>query len=310
MLALKTINHNLTTFRREMALMGTRFEISVVGNDPLWAEKCISEAAIEINRVEKLISAFNDDSCVTEINRNAGVKPVKANAEIFRLIERSLQISGLTDGCFDITYSANDSQDDEPKSPNDKTSLDKTSYENVVLDAKAQTVFLTNRFMRIGFGGNIKGYAADRAKYILQMNGVSGGVINAGGDLIAWGLQPSGEEWTVATADPEQENQPFANVLISNMAFATSVTTVKYTTAIRKDHLSAINPKNGIKMSGIKSVSIIGATAELADSLSAAILSMGINAGLYLINQLNQVACVIIDDHNRVYTSKAAVLNN
>jgi thiamine biosynthesis lipoprotein len=73
-----------------------------------------------------------------------------------------------------------------------------------VLDFAAQTVFLKNKGMRIGFGAISRGYAADRAKYILQMEGVSSGVINAGGDLLTWGLQPDNTPWTIATADPHR----------------------------------------------------------------------------------------------------------
>jgi thiamine biosynthesis lipoprotein len=51
-------------------------------------------------------------------------------------------------------------------------------------------------------------------------------------------------------------------------------------------------------------VSIITPGAELADAMATPIIAMGINAGLYLINKLNQMACIIIDDHARVYTSK------
>jgi FAD:protein FMN transferase len=134
-------------------------------------------------------------------------------------------------------------------------------------------------------------------------------VINAGGDLITWGLQPDNEPWTVAAADPGQEYQPFANVAIGNMAIATSVNTVKYTAALSQKSVSAIDHKAGFAVSGIKSVSILSTTAELADSLSATIMQMGINAGLYLINQLNQIACVIIDDQDRVYTSKNISVN-
>src|SRR5882757_8119649 len=108
MLAIKTYNNDLNVFRRTMRLMGNRFEISVVGNDSEWADNCIDAAASEISRVERLLSAFNDDSQINEINRNAGIKPVKVNAEIYRLIERSLKISELTYGTFDITYHAAD----------------------------------------------------------------------------------------------------------------------------------------------------------------------------------------------------------
>jgi FAD:protein FMN transferase len=309
MLAVKTLPHKLITFKHEMLLMGTRFEFSVVGNDPLWADDRIHDAINEVNRVEKLISAFNEESSVNEINRNAGIKPVKTNAEIFRLINRSLQISELTYGSFDITYYTVD-KDENTADAARKLSKSEVNYQNIVLDEKAQTVFLADKNMRIGFGSNSKGYAADRAKYVLQLNGVSSGVINAGGDLITWGLQPDNEPWTVAAADPEQINQPFANVAIGNMAIATSVNTVKYTAAISKKTISPINHKAGFPVSGIKSVSILSTTAELADSLSATIMLIGINAGLYLINQLNQIACVIIDDHDRVYTSKNINIGN
>jgi thiamine biosynthesis lipoprotein len=94
------------------------------------------------------------------------------------------------------------------------------------------------------------------------------------------------------------------------MAIATSVNTVKYTAAISKKTISPINQKAGFPVSGIKSVSILSTTAELADSLSATIMSIGINAGLYLVNQLNQIACIIIDDHDRVYTSKDINIGN
>jgi thiamine biosynthesis lipoprotein len=315
MLAIKTLPNKSIIFRRVVRLMGDQFEISVVGNNPDWADERIDDAIAEINRVEKLLSAFSDDSTINEINRNAGIKPVKTDPEIFRLIDRSIQISELTHGAFDITYFAADKEGPFNFDCNNdltklKTSLSYVNYHNVILDSKAQTVFLKERGMRIGFGANIKGYAADRAKYILQMNGVSSGVINAGGDLLTWGAQPDHEPWTIATADPGQKTMPFANINISNMAVATSIDAGKHTAVLNKKYLNVINPKKGFPVSGIKSVSIISTTAELADAMATPVMSIGINAGLYLINQLNQIACVIIDDHNRVYTSKDVDITN
>jgi len=308
MLAIKTLPLTPVIFRRAARLMGTQFEISVVGQDPDWADENIDSAIAEINRVEKLLSTFSDDTPINKINRNAGIKPVKTTGEIFRLIDRSLKISELTDGAFDITYYA------EQEEARFETGFNKTAaaiatstlvnYKNVALDATEQTVFLKEKGMRIGFGANIRGYAADRAKYILQMQGVSSGVINAGGDLLTWGANPDNEPWTIATADPAQKSQPFANAGISNMAIATSVNAGKHTTIISKKYLSAISPKKGFPVSGIKSVSIVCTSAELADAMATPLMLIGINAGLYLINQLNQLACIIIDDHDRLYTSK------
>ncbi|MDB4904783.1 MAG: thiamine biosynthesis protein ApbE [Mucilaginibacter sp.] len=315
MLAIKTLPNKSIIFRRVVRLMGDQFEISVVGNNPDWADERIDDAIAEINRVEKLLSAFSDDSTINEINRNAGIKPVKTDPEIFRLIDRSVQISELTHGAFDITYFAADKEgafnfDGNNNLTNVKTSINYVNYHNVILDSKTQTVFLKERGMRIGFGANIKGYAADRAKYILQMNDVSSGVINAGGDLLTWGAQPDHEPWTIATADPGQKSMPFANINISNMAVATSIGAEKHTAILNKKYLNIINPKKGFPVSGIKSVSIISTSAELADAMATPVMSIGINAGLYLINQLNQIACVIIDDHNRIYTSKDINITN
>lgn len=311
MLAVKTLSNNLTIYRRNVYAMGDKFEISVVGTDHLLANKQIDIAIGEINRVEKLLSAFGDDSNIKQINRNAGIGPVKANGEIFRLINRALQISDLTHGAFDITYftgnriagNENALVENSPV----KTapySVMQTNYQSVILDAAKQTIFLKEKGMRIGFGANSKGYAADRAKYILQMNGVNSGVINSGGDLLTWGTQPNSKPWTVAAADPEQRKQPFAHLDISNMAFATSISAEKYGSVSKKKFQSVANTGKGFPVSEIKSVSIISPTAELSDAMASPVINIGVNAGMYLINQLNQIACIIIDDQNRVYTSK------
>jgi thiamine biosynthesis lipoprotein len=310
MLAVKNLTGTSTIFNREIRLMGNRFEISLVATDPVWAHTRIDSAIAEINRVEKLLSTFTEDSSINAINRNAGVQPVRVDAEIFRLIDRAIQISSLTYGTFDITYNAasNEVEDNSPvatatvKKLKKKTSL--TNYTNVTLDFTAQTVFLKNKGMRIGFGAISCGYAADRAKYILQMEGVSSGVINAGGDLLTWGLQPDNTPWTIATADPSQANQPYADVNISNMAVATSYNTEKYTSINNIKAKTDINSENGFPVSKIESVSVITPGAELADAMATPIIAMGVNAGLYLINKLNQIACIIVDDHARVYTSK------
>jgi thiamine biosynthesis lipoprotein len=221
MLAVKVLTGKSTIFGRETRLMGSSFGISLVGDDIAWADERIDNAITEINRVEKLLSTFTDDSQLNQINRNAGIKPVHVDAEIFRLVDRALQISELTYGTFDITYSLTQETAGEEKSGKpSKANL--TNYKNVVLDASAQTVYLKNKDMRIGFGAISRGYAADRAKYILQMQGVSSGVINAGGDLLSWGLQPDNTPWTIATADPSQAGQPYADINISNMAVAYS----------------------------------------------------------------------------------------
>ncbi len=292
MLAVKNLKSDSNIFGHDAWLMGTQFEISVVADDAVRAGEQINAAIAEINRVERLLSGLTDNSQVNEINRNAGIKPVKVDAEIFRLIDRALQISELMHGTFDITYVADKSTESRSTHNN---------YKNVILDEVNVTVFLKDKNMRISLASLSKGYATDRAKYALQLAGVSSGVINADGSLLTWGLQPNHEPWTIATADPLQQNHPYANADISNMSISTAVDADKQLAVNKKQ---SINTKNGFPVSGIMSASVISPTAELSGALTAPVIAMGVNASLYLVNKLNQIACVIIDDHNRVYASK------
>ncbi|MBS1527842.1 MAG: FAD:protein FMN transferase [Bacteroidetes bacterium] len=300
MLAVKTFNSDQDVFRRSMRLMGSNFEISVVGHDAVRAGQCIDIASAEITRVEKLLSAFNDDSPINEINRNAGIKPVKASAEIFRLIERSLSISDLTQGTFDISYNVPDAETVHE----DKQPVKLTSYKQVILDPEKTTVFLKEKGMRIGFSAVSKGYASDRAKYILQMAGVSSGVINADGDLLTWGLKPDGLPWTIASADPEQESQPYARINISNMAVAKSGNLAAGDIAGQPQKVPGADSKKDCPDGILKSVSVVSPSAELSDAMATPVMQMGVNAGLCFIDRLQQLACVIIDDHDHVYTSR------
>ena len=291
--------------------MGNRFELSVIAEDADNANKCIDAAVAEIQRIEKLLTTFKDDSDTNRINAQAGIRAVKVEREVVDLILRSLKISHITQGSFDITYGSVDKSlwnfDKDMKQLPDaataKRSVRLINYKNVIVDEKASTVFLKEKGMRIGFGGIGKGYAAEKAKVVLQQMGITSGIVNAAGDLSAWGLQPNGESWTIGIADPDASRHPFSSLNITNMAVATSGNYEKYVVIDGKKYSHTIDPKTGLPVSGIKSVTIIAPNAELADALATPVMVMGIQAGLHLINQLPHISCIILDDNNKLYTS-------
>ena len=297
---------------RILKLMGNRFEFTVIAEDDAIGNEAIDLAVIEVRRIENLLTTFKDSSETNRVNEYAGIKPFKVCAEVFSLIERSIKISQLTDGAFDITYGSIDKSlwnfDVNMKSLPDaelaKTTVGLIDYKNVVLDRVKLTVFLKNKGMRIGFGGIGKGYAADMAKQVLQKFGISAGIVNAAGDLVTWGKQLNGEQWTVGIADPDQTSRPFSALNISNMAIATSGNYEKFVMINGRRYSHTIDPKTGFPVSGIKSVSVLCPSAELADALATPIVVMGVEVGLNLINQMQQVACILIDDQDRMFTSK------
>ena len=292
-------------------LMGNRFEFTAIADRKI-AKLAISASIVEVERIEGLLSTYRENSQVNEINRCAGIKPVKVDGEVIDLILRSLRVSYITQGAFDITYGSIDKSlwnfdVNMTRLPDRKTALKSVgliNYNNVMVDVEKSTVMLKEKGMRIGFGGIGKGYAADRARKVMMAFGVKNGIVNAAGDLATWGMQDEGKPWTVGIANPNHKHQAFSSLSISNMAIATSGNYEKYAVIDGKKYSHTIDPKTGLPVTGIKSVSIICPSAEMADALTTPVMVMGLSVGLDLINQMNQVACVVIDDNDQVYTSK------
>jgi thiamine biosynthesis lipoprotein len=302
----------LKEFRKSERLMGNRFEITVVAADESWAHEKISKAVREIQRIETLLTTFRDDSQANQINRFAGIQPVIVDKEVFDLIKRSVRISEITDGAFDLTYGSIDkslwnfdkTMTSLPGPALAKSMVRLINYRNIQLNDSNCSVMLKEKGMRIGFGGIGKGYAADMAKRLLQQEGVSAGIVNASGDMITWGKQADGKPWTVGIAHPDQAHLPFSYMNITDMAIATSGNYEKFAMIDGKKYSHTINPKTGLPVTGIKSVTILSPNAEIADAMATPVTIMGIRAGIDLVNQLNHLECIIIDDNNKIYSSK------
>ncbi|HEX7458830.1 MAG TPA: FAD:protein FMN transferase [Ginsengibacter sp.] len=298
-------------FKKGLKLMGNHFEISAVSDNEAWANECIDAGIHEIQRIEKLLTTFNEDSETSFINRYAGMAPVTVSRETFELIERSLRISKLTQGSFDISYGSIDKRlwnfDTNMKALPDKETAKKMvrliNYRNIILDHENCTVFLKEKGMRIGFGGIGKGYAAERARHVMKSLDVKSGIVNASGDLTTWGLQPNGKAWTIGIANPNSSHELFSYLNITDMAVATSGNYEKFVIINGKKYSHTIDPRTGLPVSGIKSVTIITLNAEIADAMATPVMIMGIKAGMNLINQMKDIEAIVIDNNNTVYAS-------
>jgi thiamine biosynthesis lipoprotein len=298
-------------FKRTLKLMGSSFDITVVAKDAHEANMNIDLAVAEITRIEKLISSWDANSQTSEINRNAGMRAVQVDEELFQLIKRALKISKLTNGAFDISYASMDkvwffdgSMTEMPSEEVIRKSVEKVGYQNIILDEENQSVFLKFNGMKIGFGAIGKGYAADKAKALLQEKGVISGIINASGDLNTWGTQPNGKDWLVAIVNPLNKEKVFSWMPVNNSAVVTSGNYEKYVKFNNTVYTHIIDPRTGYPATGILSVTIFTKTAELADALATSLFVMGADTGLDFINQLKGVECIIIDENNKMITSK------
>lgn len=300
-----------------LLLMGSRFEINVVSQSEALAAQQIQVAIAEIKRIEAIISSWDAHSETSGINRNAGIKAISVSPELFELIQRAIKISELTKGAFDITAVV---MTDIWKFDGSMTSFPKTSiiegkkklidYNNIILNEKDHSVFLKKKGMRIGFGSIGKGYAAQSTANLLKNNGINSGLINAGGDLYAWGTQADNTPWQIGIVDPQNKEKTYAWLDINNRAIVTSGDYEKTVVFNGVSYSHIIDPRTASPVSnGLHSVTIICNNAELADALATGVFVLGEEVGLYLINQLEGVEVILVNEKKKILTSQHIELN-
>jgi thiamine biosynthesis lipoprotein len=304
------------THKRSLYLLGSPFEITLVGKDTVSINSNIDLAVAECKRIENLISDWIPTTPLSEINRNAGIKPIKVPVELIYLLERSKKISELTQGAFDVTYASMDkiwkydgSMKKMPSEEEIKNSVAKVNYKNLLIDANKQTVFLKESGMKIGLGGIGQGYIADKIKDLLKEKGVTSGIINVSGDISTWGKQPSGEQWKIGIKNPVNKNKIFATFPIEDTAVETSGSYEKYVVFNGKRYSHIIDTRTGYPATGLVSVSVFAKTTELADALATGIFVLGKEVGMDLINQLPGIECIMVDDLGKITVSNKIDLN-
>jgi thiamine biosynthesis lipoprotein len=310
LLLLAATTTRAATLNDERSAMGSRFEITAVHADEKKCLAAIDEAYDEIERIEQLLSEWRESSPTSEINRKAGVEPVVVPQELYNLVRRSIRISKLTDGAFDITFHTvghlwNFKSRSAPI-PDDeaiRAAMKDIGYARIILDDTKRTVFLDRPGTRIGFGAIGKGYAANRAVFVLREHGVSGGIINAGGDLVIFGLQEDGEPWRVGIANPLARTKVFAFLDLTDQAVVTSGDYENYIEIDGRRYSHILDPRTGYPVEELRSVTILCPDGELADALATAVSVLGVQRGLDLVNGLNRIEAMLVGKDGNVHFS-------
>jgi len=299
---------NYVTIQRTHNLMGTNFDIVIVAESETAALKNIDDIVNEIKRIEKLISSWDTSSETSLINKNAGIQPVKVSAEIFDLIKRSISLSKLTNGAFDITFASmntvwkfDGSLKNLPSHEEINSSISSVGYENIILNKELSTVFLPRVGMKIGFDAIGKGYAVDKAKELMQSKKVFAGAISSMGDLVTWGRQASGEKWIYGIANPQKREDILTWLPLDESAVATSDNYKKYIVFNGEKYAHIIDPRTGYPTKGINRVSVFSKSAEFSDAIATAIFVMGVKAGLEFAKQLDNIEIIIVDVENHIH---------
>jgi FAD:protein FMN transferase len=298
---------------RDALLMGGRFDITIVAADSLNAEKNIDTVIAEISRIENLISDWIASSQVSMVNSNAGIMPVKVDREVLDLTERAISISKKTKGAFDISFAAMEkiwrfdgSMTTMPSRASVKKAVANVGYKNIEINRDSSTIFLKKKGMKIGFGALGEGYAADKCKALMLAKGITAGIINATGDIQAWGTQPDGQPWNIGVSDPFKKVD-FVAVIPLQGGIATSGNYEKYVMINNKRYAHIIDPRTGYPATGLTSVTVTGPGTEICNALSTSIMVLGKKRGLKLVKDFSGYECLIITDSGKHIMSSGRV---
>ncbi len=293
---------------RQAAIMGTRIGVEVWHLDEAQAQQAMDEALSEFHRLDQALSPYIESSELYRVNQEAAARPVKISREFCDLIQTSLEFSRLTDGAFDITFASIGYQYDyrEGIKPSDEAiaqSLPLINYRLIKLDRKNLTVSFEKPGVRIDLGGIAKGYAVDRAIQILQRHGIRNALVSAGGDSRILG-DHHGRPWNIGIQAPRKRQGLAAVLPLTETAISTSGDYERYfeRDGVRYHHI--LSPKTGRSAGELHSVTILGPNATRTDALSTSVFVLGLNAGLELIDGLEDVEAVIIDSRGDMHTSK------
>ncbi len=297
--------------KRTTKLMGARWDFTIVAKDSLTAERNIDICIAEVTRIENLISDWNPTTQVSQVNSNAGIKPVRVSTEVFELTKRALHLSELTGGAFDISFAAMDriwkfdgSMNQMPTPDAIKKSVEKVGYRNIILDSTGCTIYLKLKGMKIGFGALGEGYAADRCREIMLARGIKAGIVNGSGDMSTWGKQPNGKYWTIGITNPARTNELIKVISLKEGSVVTSGSYEKFVEFNGKRYSHIINPKTGYTATGLTSVTVFGPSAEAANGFSTSMMVLGKDAALKFIKKFPAYQYLIITDSGEIIASR------
>jgi len=285
---------------RRFFLMGTICEIQIWNASNSAGVAATTAAFQEIDRIEKVLSVFLEDSELSRINRSGG-RWIAASEELFGLIDAALEYSRKLNGAFDITagsFLRSRRHPGDGPSVSDEPSLRSVGWRKVFLDREARAVAVAEN-ATLDFGALGKGYALDRGAGVLRRLGAQSALINFGGQVLVMGLPPEDTGWDLFIASPERRSEPLLRLSLKEGSVATT------SQSERAGHV--MDPGSGKAAGFDGSVTVVAPSAAEADALSTGLFVLGAQAGLRWVERFApHVAACFVEKREMSWTIKAS----
>ncbi|HOL22041.1 MAG TPA: FAD:protein FMN transferase [bacterium] len=289
---------------REEPAMGTFVSITME-KSPNY-EKILDGAFSIIKKLEKKFSVYIPDSEISRLNRE---KKIEASSDIIHVIKKSIEVSKITGGAFDITilplinlYRESEKTGAPPSEEKIRMILQCIGYEKIRVK---DNIIQIPKKTEIDTGGIAKGYMVDSTANFLKKNGINSGLVNAGGDIYCFGKNPEGGKWKIGIRDPFHKEKTVKTLYLNNCGVATSGDYERYLYIKGKKYGHIINPLTGKTVQDFPvAVTVIAPDATTADAFATAFFVLGIEKSINLVNKLEGISVFIINGDGKFYESR------
>jgi FAD:protein FMN transferase len=252
---------------RARPLLGTIVEITIAGTETDEREQAFEEAFAAIALVQQRMSYHDPNSTLSRINTDAFTVPVPVDDKTYHVLRMARLFYSATNGVFDPTIAPHLEQAGFLPMTHGVRQPGATSFEDVEL-LPGKRVRFRRAGISLDLGGIAKGFAVDEAVKVLCRAGIKCGLVNAGGDLRAFG--PG--SFAVGIRDPHQPGKFLSRLALKNRALATSAHYFAERLKPGAQRGPYVHPRLEQFGGELASVSVAAKSALVADALTKVVM--------------------------------------
>ena len=290
--------------------MGTTYSIHIVESNQSKYKIQFIKTKIDstLHLINQQMSTYISDSEITKFNKRRTLNYEQISSNMLEVIKKSVEIYKITEKAFDVTIHklvklwgfGNEENRIIPPSHEEITRLlDKTGFHNIQIREDG-LIAKSKAEVEIDLSAIAKGFAVDSVIDLLLSLGYKNIMVEIGGEVSCKGHNLNGDKWNIGIEYPINEFSPKQKLLnivqISSGSMATSGDYRNFFEFNGRRFSHTINPETGYPVENdLVSVTVISDLCMDADAYATAIMVMGKNKGLDLIESLNNTECYLVE---------------